>query len=58
MIELTSDAAEVLGLGTLLSIGTENASETRFQVPKLDHANAPIMLVVHNTNTVNRTSPL
>ena len=27
--------------GVLSSIGTENASETRFQTPKLDHANAP-----------------
>jgi len=28
--------------GVLSSIGTENASETRFQTPKLDHTNAPI----------------
>jgi len=27
--------------GTPSSIGTENASELRFQMPKLDHANAP-----------------
>jgi len=36
--------------GELLSIGTENASEDQFQMSKLDHANAPnviIMFVFH-----------
>jgi len=32
--------------GAFSSIGTENASETRLQTPKLDHGNAPIVVVV------------
>jgi len=29
--------------GALSSTGAEDASETQFQMPKLDHANAPIL---------------
>jgi len=40
---------------TFWSIGTQNASETRFQMPKLDHANVPNMSFRVSLDCTNET---